>query len=261
MSLRSGMNPLLDLEAHPVIGHRGAAAYAPENTLESFRLALELGAEALEFDIRRSRDGVAMVFHDPVLDRTTDLSGPVAARTRAELQAADAGYRFADEDGQASYRGRGVTIPTLAQVVETFPGVPLLIEIKEREVQEAVAAVLTASGAIHRAVVAGDDHHALASFGAEPFHLGASRRDVSRLFFGWGRPHPRCRAYSVPERYHGLTVPSRRFTARARRLGATTHVWTVDDARSALRLWRNGVHGIVTNRPDVIRTARDARAP
>ncbi len=252
------MNLLLDVKARPVIGHRGAAAYAPENTLESFRLARSLGAEALEFDIRRSADGVPMVFHDRTLERTTNLGGPVAARTAAELKLADAGYRFQDLEGRTPYQDAGVRIPTLEEVVTAFPDLPLLIEIKEREVQEAVARVLVETGATDRAVVAGDDWQALRSFEHEPFHLGASREDVRRLYFYLGAPHPRCRCYAVPERFHGLTVPSRRFTARARRRGATTHVWTVDEVEAANRHWRHGVNGIVTNRPDLIRAARDA---
>lgn len=249
---------LLDPAAHPVIGHRGAASYAPENTLESFRLALSLGAEALEFDVRRSADGVAMVCHDPTIDRTTDRTGAVAWLTRAELQAADAGCRFVDADGATPWAGRGVQIPTLAAVLAEFREVPLLIEIKEPEVQEVVAAELVAAGAAGRAVLAGDDWQALAAFRAAPFRLGASRRDISGLFFGFRAPDPACRLFAVPHRFHGLTVPSRRFCRAARRHGATTHVWTVDDARSAIRLWRNGAQGIVTNRPDAIRAARDA---
>ena len=254
------MTLLLDRSARPVIGHRGAAAYAPANTLGSFRLALAQGAEALEFDIRRSRDGVAMVFHDPTLDRTTDRSGPVAALTCAELQQVDAGHRFVDADGATPWRGQGVRIPTLAEVLAAFPDTPLLIEIKEREVQEAAARALLEGGAAGRAVVAGDDWRALVAFGTAPFQLGASRRDIARVFFGLGAPDPRCRLFAVPERYHGLTIPSRRFVRRAAARHATVHVWTVDDARSALRLWRHGANGMVSNRPDVIRAARDAMA-
>lgn len=254
------MTLLLDRGARPVIGHRGAAAYAPENTLESFRLALALGAEALEFDLRSSRDGVAMVFHDPTLDRTTDRSGPVAALTCAELQQADAGHRFMDADGATPFRGRDVRIPTLAEVLAAFPDTPLLIEIKERGVQEAAARELLAAGAAGRAVVAGDDWQALTAFGSAPFQLGASRRDITRLYFGLGAPDPRCRLFAVPDRHYGLAIPSRRFVRRAAAHDATVHVWTVDDARSAIHWWRNGANGMVSNRPDVIRAARDALA-
>ncbi len=251
------MNPLLDPDARLVIGHRGAAAYAPENTLESFRRALSQGADALEFDVRLSADGVAMVFHDPTLERTTDGSGPLANHTAAQLQALDAGYRFS-EDGGATFpfRGRGVRIPTLREVADAFPETPFLIEIKEAGVQNAVAEVLRESGAAARSVVAGNDWQALLRFREAPFSLGASRRDIARLYFGVGSPDPLCRNYAVPESYYGLPIPTRRFVRAARRLGATVHVWTVDDARSALRWWRNGVNGIVTNRPDAITASR-----
>lgn len=250
------MNPLLDLAARPVIGHRGAAAYAPENTLVSFRRGLELGADALEFDLRRSKDGIAVVMHDPTLDRTTDRTGPVAAYTAAELAGVDAGYRFDEQgDGRFPFRDQGVGVPTLREVITAFPGVPLLIEIKEPEVQEAVARDLLDLGAADRAVVAGDDWHSLGAFAAPPFHRGASRRDITALKFGWGAPAPACRLYAVPDRYYGLPVPTRRFTENAHRRNSTVHVWTVDSARAALALWRRGVNGIVTNCPDVIRGA------
>lgn len=255
------MNPLLDPVARPIIGHRGAAAYAPENTLASFRLALTLGAEALEFDIRRSADGEAMVFHDAILDRTTNLSGPVAARTREELARADAGYRFLDDDGHHAFRGRGIGIPTLAEVIAAFPEVPLLIEIKEAAVQEAVARTLRDQQATGRAVVAGADAAALAAFRAPPFLRGAARMDIARVYFGFGAADPGCRCYAVPERYHGLTIPTRRFVRKAHAASSPVHVWTVDDARTALALWRNGANGMVSNRPDVIRAARSAFTP
>jgi len=251
------MNPLLDPVARLVIGHRGAAAYRPENTIESFRLALAQGADALEFDVRRSADGVAMVFHDPTLERTTDGGGPLAQRTAAQLQALDAGHQFSLDNGVTfPFRRRGIRIPTLREVVEAFPETPFLIEIKEAAVQDAVADVLLERGAAGRSVVAGNDWQALGRFREAPFLLGASRRDIARLYFGIGSPDPRCRNYAVPESYYGLPIPTRRFVRAARRRDATVHVWTVDDAGSARHWWENGVCGIVTNRPDAISAAR-----
>ena len=93
------MNPLLDLSARPVIAHRGASAYAPENTLAAFELAVTQGADALELDVRLSRDGAPVVLHDHTLDRTTNLAGPVRGRTLAELRQADAGFRFTPDRG------------------------------------------------------------------------------------------------------------------------------------------------------------------
>jgi len=248
---------LLDPKARPIIGHRGAAAYAPENTMESFRRALELGAEALELDVRSSADGYAVVLHDSTLDRTTNGTGPAGRKTLAELQRLDAGYRFQAPDGAGdSFRGRGVRIPTLDEVIGGFPAVPLLIEIKEIGVQGAVARALREGDAARRAVVAGADWRGLTAFHEPPFALGASRRDIARLYFRLGAPHPACRCYAVPAAYCGLPIPTRRFVAAARRRASTVHVWTVDDAATAGKLWRNGVNGMVTNRPDVIRAAR-----
>lgn len=252
------MNPLLDRSARPVIGHRGAAWYAPENTLESFRLALSQGADAIEFDIRRSADGEAMVFHDATLDRTTDQQGPVASRPAAELQRLDAGFHYTEPGVSGTpYRGRGVRIPMLREVIAEFPAVPLLIEVKEAEVADAVARALVEGGATDRAVVAGSEWQALVPFRAAPFTLGASQRDIARLYFGFGAPDPACRCYAIPEDYYGLPIATPRFVRRAHARDSSVHVWTVDDARSALRLWKNGVNGIVTNKPDVIRAARD----
>ncbi len=240
-----------------MIGHRGAAAYAPENTMESFRRALELGAEAIELDVRRSADGEPVVFHDPTLDRTTDMSGPIGVHTAQALARADAGFRHTDDAGRFPFRGTGVRIPTLRQVIAGLRDVPLLIEIKEVEVREAVARVLREGGATDRSVVAGSDWRALEAFPSPPYLLGASRRDITRLYFGFGHPDERCRCYAVPHKYRGLPIPTRRFVRAARRRSSTVHVWTVDDPDTAIALWTRGVNGIVTNRPDVIRAVRD----
>jgi glycerophosphoryl diester phosphodiesterase len=248
---------LLDLAARPIIGHRGAAAYAPENTMASFHLALEQGADALEFDVRVTRDGEAVVLHDPTLERTTDAVGPIRLRTLKEVEQVDAGFRFSP-DGGRDYpcRGKGVRIPRLRQIIEDLPAVPLLIEVKEPEAQEAITRVLRETGAADRAVLAGSDWRSLEAFRAPPFHLGASRRDIARLYFGWGEPDPACRCFAVPDRFKFFPVPTRRFVRAAHARAASVHVWTVDDPSLARRLWANGANGMVTNRPDVIAKVR-----
>ncbi|MHC1740021.1 MAG: glycerophosphodiester phosphodiesterase [Anaerolineaceae bacterium] len=92
-----------------VFGHRGACAHAPENTLASFRLAVEQGADFIELDAKLSKDNVVMVIHDPTVDRTTNGKGKVNALTLAELKKLDAGSRF-----DAKFAGE--SIPTLDEV-------------------------------------------------------------------------------------------------------------------------------------------------
>lgn len=107
-----------------IIAHRGASAYAPENTPAAFSLALEMGAGHIELDVHLSSDGQVVVIHDAAVDRTTNGSGPVAGYTLAELRKLDAGSWFAPEFG-------GERIPTLAETLELCRGrARLHVEIK-----------------------------------------------------------------------------------------------------------------------------------
>jgi len=260
------VNPLLDLDARPVIAHRGASASAPENTISAFELAVQQGADAFELDVRVTRDGAAVVIHDQTLDRTTDLTGLVRARTLAELRAADAGYRFSlDREQSFPFRHKKVRIPTLAEVLWAFPSMPVMIEVKEPEAQEAVQRALLEGDAVERCVLASEHLGALETFREAPFSCGAAGPEISALYRGvlLRRPPRECgyRLLSVPLRWHGLPVPTRAFVRAARAVGAPVHVWTVNDAATARRLWARGVAGIVTNVPEVIRAARESAAP
>jgi len=257
------INPLLDLAARPVIGHRGASGEAPENTLPAFELALAQGAHALELDVRVSADGVPLVLHDPALDRTTDRSGLLATISAAEAREADAGAQFTPDGGATHpWRGRGVRIPTLAEVLDGFPETPLLIELKEAAAQNAVRQLLLQRNASARSVVASEDAAALEAFRSPPFLVAASGEDIKRLYFGtlFGVAPATVpyRLLSVPVRHRGLPVPTRRFVRAARRLGCPVHVWTVNQPGLASRLWQRGVCGIITNVPEMV--LREARA-
>src|SRR5688500_14533027 len=100
-----------------VYAHRGGAALAPENTIAAFDNGLALGADGLELDVRMARDGVPVVHHDAVLERTTDGRGPVSALTAEELARLDAGHKFADASGAFPFRGQGIGVPRLEEVV------------------------------------------------------------------------------------------------------------------------------------------------
>jgi glycerophosphoryl diester phosphodiesterase len=255
------VNPLLDLDARPVIAHRGASAEAPENTLAAFEAAVQRGADAFELDVRLTADGAPVVIHDDTLDRTTDRTGLVRSHTLAELRSVDAGAKFTTDRGQTHpYRGGDVRIPTLGEVLWAFPRMPVLLEIKEPEAQEAVRKVLLQEDAAERCVVASEDRAALRAFEAAPFARGASGGEISALYWAalLGRRMPAAgyRLLSVPERYRGLTVPTRRFVAAAGALGCPVHVWTIDEPATARRLGTRGVAGIVTNAPQSMVEAR-----
>jgi glycerophosphoryl diester phosphodiesterase len=254
------VNPLLDPARQLVIGHRGAAGAAPENTLPGFRLALEQGADALELDIRVTGDGVPVVLHDPTLDRTTDRAGPVDGLPLEAVRQADAGYHFTPGGRAFPWRGRDARVPTLAEVLATFPAVPLLIELKTPAAGPAVRRLLEEQRATGRCAVASFHGAALEPFLRPPFRRGATRADTARLWLAALAGLPlRGRRYdllAVPQRWHGLPVATRRFIRRARAAGCPVHVWTVNDVPVARRLWSWGVSGIVTDYPGRLVTER-----
>ena len=126
-----------------IVAHRGASQRAPENTLEAFRLAAEAGADAIELDVHLTADGQLAVIHDETLDRTTDRTGAVAGLTMDEIHQADAGAGFAGDGGDYPYRGSGLTVPSLPEVLDWLPDdLGLVVEIKARNAADAVVEAL-----------------------------------------------------------------------------------------------------------------------
>jgi glycerophosphoryl diester phosphodiesterase len=127
-----------------VIGHRGAAAMAPENTWAGFDLALELGVDAIETDVRATRDGVLVLLHDELLDRTTDGTGPVQEADWAAVQCLDAGAWF-----DARYAGE--RIPALETTLARYgQRTHLVLEIKQEGVEAATLAMVRSAGLLER---------------------------------------------------------------------------------------------------------------
>ncbi len=231
---------LLDPMAKPLIAHRGASGTFPENTMLAFEQGLRAGADAIELDVRLSSDGIPMVIHDPVLDRTTNGSGPIGNYTAAQLHGFDA--------------GAGEPIPSLDSVLLEFPQVPLIVELKEGQVAGPVMELLVRREATGRVIVGSFEPNALRPFDGDRFHRAASRRETmcfwigSRLSFAprGGSYH----AFTVPEWHGKVRVISRSFTRWAARRSRPVHVWTINDRADAERLRATGVQGIITDFPE-----------
>lgn len=247
------MNVLVDPDAHPVIAHRGNSAHVPENTLHAFDEASALAVDAIELDVRVTRDEVPVVIHDGTVDRTTDARGSVASYTAAEIREMDAGYRFTRDNGQSyPWRERGHTIPRLDEVLARYAEMPLLIEVKEAQAVGPTIDVIRRRDAVQRVVVASSEHACVQPFRGD-FLTGASSADTARLLreivLGRRSESLPYECLSIPRWYRGLPLPVRRIAQVARRAGVATHVWTVDAPSLARALWDGGINGVVTNDP------------
>lgn len=258
------MEALAGLEPGTVqaIAHRGGALEAPENTLVAFGHAQAAGAAMVELDVHLTADGHAVVLHDATVDRTTNGSGPVAALTLAELRELDAAYHFSPDGVAYPFRGLGVRVPTLEEVLQAYPELPLIIEMKadDPDLAAEVARLVEAYDAAGRVVVSSFhqgvlDHFRIVAPGvATGMSLPEALQFVLLERFGLSflYPGPPGDVLQVPERYGLLPIASKNLIERAAERGLPVHVWTVNDP-DAMRRWATlGAAGIITDAPTVL---------
>ncbi len=243
-----------------LFGHRGAAGVAPENTLPSFRRALADGVDVFELDVHATRDGEVVVLHDPLLDRTTDATGPVATMTYAEVARSDAGWRFTPDGGATfPFRGQGIRVPRLRDLLAEFPEIPLNIEIKVPgdALRDAVVAMVRAARA---PIVLAAEHDVIMQSIRQaapdvPTSLAAGEVAAFIGALGEGRAPiwpVGAVALQIPPAFGDITLVSPETVAAAHALGAEVHVWTINDAAEAARLLELGCDAIMTDVPHVI---------
>ncbi|EDM75770.1 glycerophosphoryl diester phosphodiesterase [Plesiocystis pacifica SIR-1] len=240
--------------------HRGGAALHPENTMIAFRHGLEAGCRWIETDVHLTRDGHVVCFHDNDLERTTNGRGKVWEYTLAELQRLDAGYHFSPEGGGGHpFRGQGITVPTLDEVLALDPEVRINIEIKQRE-PEMVGALwryIDDRGLHDRLLVACEFDGPVRAFRNLARGRVATSSGRVEIFGFWLAARAGVSdwlpiefdAMQIPVDYRGLRVLDPNFLRAAHRRGVQVHVWTIDDADEMRRLVELGVDGIMTDQP------------
>jgi glycerophosphoryl diester phosphodiesterase len=243
---------------HPiVIAHRGSRLLWPENTLPAFSAAAGLGARFFETDLRLTADGVVMCHHDSTLDRTTNGSGPVRSRTRSELQEVDAGYRHRI-NGSYPFRGEGVGIPTLEELLTTFLDHGVIVDLKEEGLEAPLWQLIERLEAHSRLIVgsfssARVQRFRIISGGSVAVSGGPSEitglMGASRLGI---EPSIDVQAMQVPVSWYGAPVITPRFVETAHRIGLLVHAWTINEPEEAKRLLALGVDGLITDRPDLM---------
>jgi len=254
------------------LAHRGASALAPENTIEAFQLAVETGAGGLELDVHMTRDGHIVVIHDATVDRTTNGSGAVSEMTFDQLRRLDAGHNFSPDGGPTRpYRGRGVRVPALGEVLEEFPGLAVNIDIKAGTpgIEETVFGVLREADALGRVLVVSIPHATVKRFrkvSGGHVSTGASRREIG-IFHISSRLNlerllrPAYDAVQVPLRHRGIQVVTPRFVRAAHGRGVRVDAWTINQADEMRRLLDLGVDVIMTDRPGTLADVLKNRLP
>lgn len=224
--------------------HRGASAWAPENTMSAFRLALEEGADGLELDVHLSRDGVPVVIHDEGVGRTTDGRGAVSETDWIKISDLDAGSWF-DE------AFKGEPVPALVEVFQWNAGqMKLNVEIKEFAAGSSVLN-LWRQFPTTRLLVSSFDHHLLQVLQTQEAGLPLGFVYEKRDWRSAVKRASSCNAYSFHPR-HDIVEPE--MLELCRELGLAVYPWTVDDPRRLEYLWGLGVDGVFCNDPGRVRS-------
>ena len=254
-----------------VFGHRGSAGTHPENTLESFAAAVAAGADYLEFDLHMTRDGEVVVSHDDQLDRNCGRAGVIREMTYAEVATADAGRMFTLDGATFPFRGRGIRIPRLADVLAAFPQLRMIVEFKQiaPSVVAPMLALLDRAG-MRRRVLAASEHQEpldeirkLAPEIPTNFSYLESGLFIQAMGTRDSRYRPPADAVQIPRSYESWQLVTPESVDFAHRLGLEVHVWTVNDETEMHELLDMGVDGLISDYParalDLVRKRAAAR--
>jgi len=220
--------------------HRGGSHHHPENSLIAFRQAWDLGYRYLETDVQVTADGVLVAFHDDDLHRTCGIPRLISQMTWAEVS-------------QARIDGLEA-IPTLAELMEEFPEAYFNIDAKSDATVDTLIAHLRYTASLQRTCVGAFSHRRLVkirSILGDQVCTSASPREVAQWILGRVPSGPSC--LQVPIRHKNVPVITQRSLRLADRAHCPVHVWTVDNPHIMQKLIDLGVHGIMTDRADILR--------
>jgi glycerophosphoryl diester phosphodiesterase len=252
-------HPYFNPAGFMVIAHRGGRSLGPENTLYTYRRAVDLGVDVLEIDVHLTHDNRLAVIHDKTVDRTTNGSGTVESLKLADLQKLDAAYRWsADGENPFSLRGKGIKIPSLAEVFKEFPRMRINIEIKDPKpaALNSLCRTIKDHNMSQKVIIASFSAGALKKFRAIcPAVATSAGASEAIWFYSLQKVHmesaytPNAQALQVPEKYGDQRIVNKRFIEAAHARNVRVQVWTINDIDSMKRLLKHGVDGIMTDYP------------
>ena len=244
-----------------IIAHQGSSLDLPPNTLEAFQLALDQGADIIELDIWRSKDGTWVVIHDRNLSRITGVNKDITKLTFEEIQLLDAGYNFSDSSGNFLYRNKGYKIPSLEQVFKQFNNEKINIEIKtvSKLGLSDLVQMIKKYQMEKKVLVVSFSYNVIKKFrkiSNNQIATAASKSDIMRMIYFGKLPWYKIRfdAFQIPfyskkvERY-GLK--NTEWIGKMRSKGMEVHYWTVDNSEDIKKAFSIGAGGVTTNKPKI----------
>lgn len=234
----------------PVIGHRGACAYAPENTMASFVKAAQLGVKWVEFDVMQSADGVPVIFHDELLNRTTNGEGEIHDYPYAYLQSLDAGTWFHPDFSCER-------IPTLMTVIEFLrdAGMSANIEIKALPGQEEKL-IKKVMSEMRPYLSANNQNYLFSSFSMQALHVlrkHAPDCQMGLLLHEWEADwQSTCQSLNCVSVHVNEEIMSKEAADEIKAMDKLLLCYTVNDAARAKELFTWGVDAVFSDAPDVV---------
>ena len=260
------IHPILQRLSKPVtIAHQGGNKVYPDESLLAFTNAINMGIQVIELDVHRSRDGIIVINHDDTIDRLTDGTGLIRQMSWAELRQVDGAYNWSPDGLTYPYRGKEIKILSLIEVMDAFPQQVYDIEIKQHDppLENDLCDLLRQYGvAYDQVIVASFSDETLTRFQSVctevatslPVNQGIILYILSRV--GLERLLPLDAVVAqLPRSFStklGQLELDRRYINAFAKGDRQVWVWTVNDSIEMRRMVNMGVHGIITDRPDIL---------
>ena len=264
-----------------IIAHQGSSLDLPPNTLKAFQLSIDQGADIIELDIWRSKDGIWVVVHDKNLERITGVEKNITELTFQEIQSLDVGYNFTNSSGNYSYRNKNYRIPSLEQVFKMFNNEKINIEIKgnsKRGISDLVKLIrkynieikgdntLGLSDLVdlvikyqmeRKLLVVSSSYRVIKKFRKITNYeiaTAASKPDIMKMIYLGKIPGFKFHfdAFQLPfysEKVKNLGFLNKDWINSMQTKGLEVHYWTIDNVEDIKNAVTMGVNGIITNKP------------
>ena len=235
----------LDTDFPIAFAHRGGALDAPENSMEAFQSAINIGYKYLETDVHLTKDGHVIAFHDDVLDRVTNLSGKICETPLSTI-------KNALIDGKSE-------IPLLKELLSEFPTARFNIDPKDDRVAEPLADAIKDTASVSRICVSSFSdrrNQNISRLVGNNLCMGVGPSGVARIRVGKFTKNSSVlngQCVQVPVSMKGVPLITETFIKRVHSLGKVIHAWTINEPDEMRRLLDLGVDGIMTDKPQVLK--------